>query len=259
MDLVIRNAHVVDGTGAPAAVPMWPSSTAGSPRSVPRAPPALAPPPAGRSTPTGSSSPRLHRHARAQRSRAAPRPRPQRQGRAGRHARSPRPGRAVVRPGRRPDARRGPPFHHRLERKRRRHRLRLAHGRRVPGPAGPQLRRPGHRGQRRLSDPAGHGPDVRGRLGGPPGHRGRAGPDEGAFVAQGMAEGAVGMSSGLTYTPGMYADDAELTELCRVVAEYDGYYCPHHRSYGAGRSARTRRWCSSPGTRAAPSISPTPP
>ncbi|WSK01462.1 D-aminoacylase [Streptomyces sp. NBC_01320] len=54
------------------------------------------------------------------------------------------------------------------------------------------------------------------------------------LVAQGMADGAVGMSSGLTYTPGMYADDAELTELCRVVARYDGYYCPHHRSYGAG-------------------------
>ncbi|MFJ9678485.1 amidohydrolase family protein [Streptomyces sp. NPDC101194] len=54
------------------------------------------------------------------------------------------------------------------------------------------------------------------------------------LVAQGMADGAVGMSSGLTYTPGMYADDAELTELCRVVAGHGGYYCPHHRSYGAG-------------------------
>lgn len=54
------------------------------------------------------------------------------------------------------------------------------------------------------------------------------------LVAQGMREGAVGMSSGLTYTPGMYADDAELTELCRVVADHGGYYCPHHRSYGAG-------------------------
>ncbi|CAM5684328.1 N-acyl-D-amino-acid deacylase OS=Streptomyces albaduncus OX=68172 GN=FHS32_001101 PE=4 SV=1 [Streptomyces griseoloalbus] len=42
------------------------------------------------------------------------------------------------------------------------------------------------------------------------------------------------MSSGLTYTPGMYAPDAELTELCRVVASYGGYYCPRHRSYGAG-------------------------
>ncbi|MFD9133465.1 amidohydrolase family protein [Streptomyces bottropensis] len=53
-------------------------------------------------------------------------------------------------------------------------------------------------------------------------------------VSAGLREGAVGMSSGLTYTPGMYAGDAELTELCRVVASYGGYYCPHHRSYGAG-------------------------
>jgi N-acyl-D-amino-acid deacylase len=54
------------------------------------------------------------------------------------------------------------------------------------------------------------------------------------LVAEGLEQGAVGMSSGLTYTPGMYANDSELTELCRVVAHYDGYYCPHHRSYGAG-------------------------
>jgi N-acyl-D-amino-acid deacylase len=54
------------------------------------------------------------------------------------------------------------------------------------------------------------------------------------LVAEGLEQGAVGMSSGLTYTPGMYADDSELTALCRVVARYDGYYCPHHRSYGAG-------------------------
>ncbi|MEU9704620.1 D-aminoacylase [Streptomyces sp. NPDC047981] len=54
------------------------------------------------------------------------------------------------------------------------------------------------------------------------------------LVAEGLEQGAVGMSSGLTYTPGMYAKDAELSELCKVVAEYGGYYCPHHRSYGAG-------------------------
>ncbi|MCN9244476.1 D-aminoacylase [Streptomyces sp. RY43-2] len=53
------------------------------------------------------------------------------------------------------------------------------------------------------------------------------------LVAEGMEQGAVGMSSGLTYTPGMYATNAELTELCRVVAAYGGYFCPHHRSYGA--------------------------
>ncbi|RCG30958.1 D-aminoacylase [Sphaerisporangium album] len=54
------------------------------------------------------------------------------------------------------------------------------------------------------------------------------------LVATAMAEGAVGMSSGLTYTPGMYASTDELVELCRVVARLGGYYSPHHRSYGAG-------------------------
>ncbi|MER5180242.1 D-aminoacylase [Streptomyces sp. NPDC002896] len=54
------------------------------------------------------------------------------------------------------------------------------------------------------------------------------------LVTEGMEQGAVGMSSGLTYTPGMYAKDSELAELCRVVAAHGGYYCPHHRSYGAG-------------------------
>ncbi|MER5782247.1 D-aminoacylase [Streptomyces mobaraensis] len=53
------------------------------------------------------------------------------------------------------------------------------------------------------------------------------------LVAEGLEQGAVGLSAGLTYPPGMYADDAELTELCRVVARYGGYFCPHHRSYGA--------------------------
>ncbi|CAM5540019.1 N-acyl-D-amino-acid deacylase [Streptomyces avidinii] len=54
------------------------------------------------------------------------------------------------------------------------------------------------------------------------------------LLARGLREGAVGMSSGLTYTPGMYADTAELVALCRVVAEYGGYHAPHQRSYGAG-------------------------
>ncbi|MCK1795720.1 D-aminoacylase [Streptomyces sp. XM4193] len=54
------------------------------------------------------------------------------------------------------------------------------------------------------------------------------------LVAEGLEQGAVGLSAGLTYTPGMYARDDELTDLCRVVASYGGYFCPHHRSYGAG-------------------------
>ena len=36
-----------------------------------------------------------------------------------------------------------------------------------------------------------------------------------ALVRQGLAEGAVGLSAGLTYAPGMYASDDELVELCR--------------------------------------------
>ena len=52
------------------------------------------------------------------------------------------------------------------------------------------------------------------------------------LVAEGLDEGAVGLSSGLTYAPGMYADDDELVALCEVVAERGGYYTPHHRNYG---------------------------
>jgi len=53
------------------------------------------------------------------------------------------------------------------------------------------------------------------------------------LVAEGMRDGAVGLSTGLTYTPGSYADDAELVALCKVVAQRGGYYCPHHRNYGS--------------------------
>ena len=53
-----------------------------------------------------------------------------------------------------------------------------------------------------------------------------------AIVEQGMKEGAVGLSAGLTYTPAMYADDNELIALNSVVAKFGGYYCPHHRNYG---------------------------
>ncbi|WP_394941249.1 amidohydrolase family protein [Psychromicrobium sp. YIM B11713] len=56
-------------------------------------------------------------------------------------------------------------------------------------------------------------------------------------IAEAMQQGAVGMSSGLTYTPGMYADSAELTALCETVAELGGFYAPHHRSYGKGALA----------------------
>ncbi len=54
------------------------------------------------------------------------------------------------------------------------------------------------------------------------------------LLAEGLQQGAVGMSSGLTYTPGMFATTDELVELCTVLASYGGYYSPHQRSYGEG-------------------------
>jgi N-acyl-D-amino-acid deacylase len=53
------------------------------------------------------------------------------------------------------------------------------------------------------------------------------------IISQSMVEGAYGLSAGLTYTPGMYANDEELIQLCRTVAQHGGYYAPHHRNYGS--------------------------
>ncbi len=53
-------------------------------------------------------------------------------------------------------------------------------------------------------------------------------------LRDGLADGAFGMSSGLTYAPGMHADADELVSLCRVVAEHGGFWSPHTRSYGGG-------------------------
>ncbi|KND88682.1 N-acyl-D-glutamate deacylase [Tolypocladium ophioglossoides CBS 100239] len=58
--------------------------------------------------------------------------------------------------------------------------------------------------------------------------------DQVQLLREAMGQGAVGMSSGLTYTPGMYASTSELAVLCKALAaEYPGaFYAPHHRSYG---------------------------
>ncbi len=49
------------------------------------------------------------------------------------------------------------------------------------------------------------------------------------LVAEGMAAGALGMSSGLEYAPGRAADQAELTRLARVVGA-GGVYASHIRN-----------------------------
>ena len=260
MDLVIRDADVVDGTGGAsyrADVGVHGRPDHHDPPGGRRRP--AAPRPARRWKRRGPRAvPRLHRHARPQRPRAAARPGPQREGRAGRHARSPRPGRPVVRAGRRPHARRGPPRDHRLERRRQRHRLRLAHGRRVPGPPGPRLRGR-DRGQRRVPDPAGHRPDARGRLGRPRRHAAGAGPDA---AARRRGHGAGRRRHVLR--PHLHARHVREGRRTHRAVPGGGRRTAATTARttartAPGRSTRTRRWWSSPARRAARSISRTPP
>lgn len=54
-----------------------------------------------------------------------------------------------------------------------------------------------------------------------------------ALVRRGMEQGAFGLSTGLFYVPGSYAETEEVIELARVAAEYDGIYDTHDRDLGA--------------------------
>jgi N-acyl-D-amino-acid deacylase len=51
-------------------------------------------------------------------------------------------------------------------------------------------------------------------------------------IRESMESGALGLSSGLIYPPGAYAETDELVDLCKVVAEYGGSYISHIRSEG---------------------------
>lgn len=53
-----------------------------------------------------------------------------------------------------------------------------------------------------------------------------------AMVAESMAAGALGLSSGLEYTPGAYSETEELVELAKSAAPYGGIYTSHMRDEG---------------------------
>ena len=55
-----------------------------------------------------------------------------------------------------------------------------------------------------------------------------------ALVREGMQAGAVGMSTGLFYAPGSYADTEEVIALAQVVSAYDGVYATHMRDEADG-------------------------
>jgi len=49
------------------------------------------------------------------------------------------------------------------------------------------------------------------------------------FVEKEMKAGAVGLSTGLEYTPGVYSKTDEIIELAKVVSRYGGFYASHIR------------------------------
>ena len=55
-----------------------------------------------------------------------------------------------------------------------------------------------------------------------------------------IQSGALGMSTGLSYEPGIYANTQELIELSKAVARYGGMYVTHARSESAGLLKSTR-------------------
>ena len=55
-----------------------------------------------------------------------------------------------------------------------------------------------------------------------------------AYLREGMEAGAVGLSTGLIYAPGAFAETEELIELAKVVAPFNGIYVSHIRNEGEG-------------------------
>ncbi len=58
-----------------------------------------------------------------------------------------------------------------------------------------------------------------------------------SLVWKAMADGAVGLSTGLEYVPGAYADAVEIIELARVAATSGGIYASHMRNEGTALEA----------------------
>lgn len=49
-------------------------------------------------------------------------------------------------------------------------------------------------------------------------------------VREALEQGAIGLSTGLEYTPGCFANTAEIVSLCEVVKEFGGIYATHMRN-----------------------------
>jgi N-acyl-D-aspartate/D-glutamate deacylase len=57
-------------------------------------------------------------------------------------------------------------------------------------------------------------------------------------IHQAMREGAIGISTGLDYDPGVWASMDEINECVSLMKEYGGVYCPHWRRTGRRRDVK---------------------
>ncbi len=55
-----------------------------------------------------------------------------------------------------------------------------------------------------------------------------------SLVEEGMRDGAFGLSTGLSYPPGVFSSTEEVVELARVAGAHGGIYVTHVRDYGDG-------------------------
>jgi len=53
-----------------------------------------------------------------------------------------------------------------------------------------------------------------------------------ALMQESMEQGAFGLSTGLVYVPGTYAQTDEIIEIAKVAARYGGLYATHMRNEG---------------------------
>ena len=53
-----------------------------------------------------------------------------------------------------------------------------------------------------------------------------------ALMRESMEQGAFGLSTGLVYVPGTYAQTAEIIDIATVAARYGGLYATHMRNEG---------------------------
>jgi N-acyl-D-amino-acid deacylase len=63
------------------------------------------------------------------------------------------------------------------------------------------------------------------------------------LVREGMAAGAVGLSTGLDYIPSLYADAREIAALCEAIVPENGVYVTHMRGYDSNAPIGMQEVC----------------